>query len=520
MKKRLTVGDLVVDLAARTVARGERALDVSGRTFDLLAALIRADGAFLRHEELAKAAWPRADEVTNEAIAQRVRLLRRALGDDAANPQYIENRRHDGYRVCARMIELAADDGASVMRRGTAHWLAVLGLAALFVAGLAMKVSAPPIADPILERARAYALTGEEADNRRAIELFEQKLGDSPENAAARLGLSLAASRRACRFDDDPAWATRARSLAASLLEESPRDARAQFALASSDDCLGRIDDALSGYQRAIEFDPSKIGPRASAAYLLQVRGRLHDALAAENALADLASERVRAAHDLQITRCLELLGFVRSAEARLAARVRLDPVEPHAVAAYARFLMSHRNMARASAVIVAAREQGAISAELTSVQAEVAWRQSGRAAALAFARESAELAHRGTWALTLANLIDPQQADRAAMRVRIDQLRNRIGAGDQRPELQLEIAALHFGLDELDRAHGALDASITQGFRDAAYLEASPVFQPLVSSDVGREILQRARDAAKRERTKVLAASWWSPSLIEVNAL
>ncbi|MEO1576120.1 MAG: hypothetical protein AAFU65_14340, partial [Pseudomonadota bacterium] len=65
-----------------------------------------------------------------------------------------------------------------------------------------------------------------------------------------------------------------------------------------------------------------------------------------------------------------------------------------------------------------------------------------------------------------------------------------------------------------------ALDAAVTQGYRDVAYLEASPLFSPMIQTEVGQDIVRRARGASQRERDAALAADWWRASLIDPDAL
>lgn len=53
----LRTADLAVDLAARTVRRGERAIELTAREFDLLVHLMRNVGAVVTREQLAKEVW-------------------------------------------------------------------------------------------------------------------------------------------------------------------------------------------------------------------------------------------------------------------------------------------------------------------------------------------------------------------------------------------------------------------------------------------------------------------------------
>ena len=97
---RLRVGDLVVDLDRRTVQRGAELLDVTDRSFRLLESLVRHATETVSKDTLIADVWDDA-VVSDETLAQRVRLLRQSLGDDSQKPRYIAAVRGRGYRLVA-----------------------------------------------------------------------------------------------------------------------------------------------------------------------------------------------------------------------------------------------------------------------------------------------------------------------------------------------------------------------------------------------------------------------------------
>ncbi len=94
------IDDLVVDIGARQVSRGGKPLKLPGLTFDLLIALIRGAPAIVSYDQLAQEVW-NGRPVSQETIAQRAKMLRDALEDDAKNPRYVEPVRGQGYRLIA-----------------------------------------------------------------------------------------------------------------------------------------------------------------------------------------------------------------------------------------------------------------------------------------------------------------------------------------------------------------------------------------------------------------------------------
>jgi DNA-binding response OmpR family regulator len=85
---------LVLDPAARTVARDGAVVDLSGREFDLLYALMRSTGRVLSREQLEQALYAWGQEVDSNAIDVHVHHLRRKLG-----AQVITTVRGVGYTV-------------------------------------------------------------------------------------------------------------------------------------------------------------------------------------------------------------------------------------------------------------------------------------------------------------------------------------------------------------------------------------------------------------------------------------
>jgi TolB-like protein/DNA-binding winged helix-turn-helix (wHTH) protein/Tfp pilus assembly protein PilF len=89
---------LLIDLHSRRVTRDGVELAVSGLTFDLLAALLHASPGLLSVNALMERVWPEVI-VGMEAVSQRIKLLRQALGDDAQRPRYVMTLRGHGHRL-------------------------------------------------------------------------------------------------------------------------------------------------------------------------------------------------------------------------------------------------------------------------------------------------------------------------------------------------------------------------------------------------------------------------------------
>ena len=99
------VDDLIIDFAPRRVRRAGTVIPLKALSFDLLVALVRAAPNLLSFDQLSERVWPGL-VVTPETIVQRVKLLRRSLGDDPHAPRYIEGVRGRGYRMIAEVRPL------------------------------------------------------------------------------------------------------------------------------------------------------------------------------------------------------------------------------------------------------------------------------------------------------------------------------------------------------------------------------------------------------------------------------
>lgn len=95
------VGPFAVNFSAMTISREGRALTLSSREFALFAALARSPGRPLSRAQLIDRALGRDAEVTDRAIDVQVARLRRAIGDDAADPRFIRTVWGVGYVLTA-----------------------------------------------------------------------------------------------------------------------------------------------------------------------------------------------------------------------------------------------------------------------------------------------------------------------------------------------------------------------------------------------------------------------------------
>lgn len=93
----LRFGEFTLDPANRRLSRGSQPVEIGGRYLDALVMLASAPGQLISKDRLHDEVW-RGVPVTDEALSQAIMALRKALGDNAAHPRYIETVPRHGYR--------------------------------------------------------------------------------------------------------------------------------------------------------------------------------------------------------------------------------------------------------------------------------------------------------------------------------------------------------------------------------------------------------------------------------------
>lgn len=93
----LVLGDLMVDLGARTVEVAQQSVDLTTAEFDLLVLLARHAGQVLTREGIYKTLRGIEWDGMDRSIDLRIARLRKKLGDDAKTPMRIKSVRGTGY---------------------------------------------------------------------------------------------------------------------------------------------------------------------------------------------------------------------------------------------------------------------------------------------------------------------------------------------------------------------------------------------------------------------------------------
>ena len=101
----------LLDPANRQLLQDDRPVELSARYLDALVLLVREPGALVSKDRFMDEVW-RGVPVTDEALTQCIKTLRRQLGDDASAPRFIETVPKHGYRFIAP-VETGGDSPAA-----------------------------------------------------------------------------------------------------------------------------------------------------------------------------------------------------------------------------------------------------------------------------------------------------------------------------------------------------------------------------------------------------------------------
>lgn len=136
----LKVGDWYIEARANRITDGRREVKLEPKAIALLVYLAHHAGGTVSREQLFEAVWPGV-VVSDDTLTQAVTKLRKAFGDDARNPRYIETVPKRGYRLCAP-VSFAADTAAVAPAGARRRWrylfigslILLVGLVAVFIA--------------------------------------------------------------------------------------------------------------------------------------------------------------------------------------------------------------------------------------------------------------------------------------------------------------------------------------------------------------------------------------------------
>ena len=115
MASRFRFDAFELDCDDRRLSREGVAVELNARYLDALALLVRESGRLVSKDRFLDEVW-RGVPVTDEALTQCVKTLRRQLGDEAARPRFIETVPKHGYRFIAAVEPVAEGAPTAALR--------------------------------------------------------------------------------------------------------------------------------------------------------------------------------------------------------------------------------------------------------------------------------------------------------------------------------------------------------------------------------------------------------------------
>lgn len=103
LSRRICFDDFEVDLVERRLYRNGEPVELQLKGFAFMAALLRHPGETVSRYELASDLWPGVYVQVDQGLNAAVRKVRRALGDSAYAPQYIQTIGSIGYRFIGKI---------------------------------------------------------------------------------------------------------------------------------------------------------------------------------------------------------------------------------------------------------------------------------------------------------------------------------------------------------------------------------------------------------------------------------
>ncbi len=114
-------GPFALDLDAKRLTRGARAIHLSNKAFDLLVLLASARPALVAKADLIEQLWP-GTFVVEANLSNLIAEIRAALGDHSRRPRFIRTVHGRGYVFCAEAIDDSDSRGHSAIVTGWIEW--------------------------------------------------------------------------------------------------------------------------------------------------------------------------------------------------------------------------------------------------------------------------------------------------------------------------------------------------------------------------------------------------------------
>ncbi|GJL93554.1 winged helix-turn-helix domain-containing protein [Hyphococcus sp.] len=392
------IGDWRADPAACSISRNGETISLEPKVMDLLVLLHSEPGKVFSREEIDVALWPGVT-VGDDTLARAVSKLRRALGDSAGEPRYVETIPKRGYRLIAAVAPIVSSETTAPTEKRRRPWI-IMVVASVAVAAMAaglwltLSPAEPASNSPesnaaaLTERANDLYMRFTRADNEAAIALYQRAITADPDYAPAQAGLANSLVQLIVRWQSEPGdepsastlqsalsrglnqtpeareLTTRAIDMAARAVRLAPKNPEALKALGFAYSAHGDMNLARDAYLDAIDIDPDAWEAMINLGELNQIAEDPREALrwferayAAMNRLYPSEPQRIgpwRAPLGVSIAEQHERFGDHAAAEIWYRRVLDQAPFEPEATTRLAKLLRQSGEAAEANALCTA----------------------------------------------------------------------------------------------------------------------------------------------------------------------
>lgn len=503
-----TLKDLSVDTELRTVSRGDSFIKLPDLSFDVFVRLIQSAPEPVGVEEFSDSVW-RGRIVSDETLAQRITLLRRALSDNPKDPNYIRTVRGLGYAV----VGSVAPAGFIAEQKRYAFWNRRISFApasglVIFTLVVSLVFLAEYIPDKpdgvfaiespksattlLLERAQQQLRLHQALETDRAITMFREALTREPQRFDGRLNLSFALSTKATKFGGGIEEKKEAEALARALIDEQPENSNAWSALAYALSAQGIIDKSLPAYEKAYQLNPNNTPAISSAAHLQLLMGNFYKALTLENQAKKIGGSSRYA--EIQIAQTLELIGHSAAAQWRAKA-LSINPGQIVILSEIARSHLRQGNAQAALETLALAEGEDQSAPQIIRLRSRATIMLGDFAKAQRLLETISDSVEFDIAVLNAAaGSVAPARELLLSKLTRLDE--------DTSSDTRIQLAELAAASGQLEEATELLNQAISLGWRDTNWLRHSPYLESLMASKAGQEIedrITRAIDVQRR---------------------
>lgn len=556
----LRIGDRVLDPVSGELRGGTSCQRLEPKVVEVLLVLVEKAGEVVDKEEILARVWGET-AVTDDVLWRCIRRLRKAFGDSARHPRFLETLPRRGYRwlvpaevaapsapeprdVPPPAIEASPPPQRSGKPSAPAGWrrsrlgLPALLLAVAFTVGLFVwssgidravgpghapeaAVGAPPPqgiageppapgngdARQLYELGQEHFLLRDVPNLERALELFQRSI-EADESyapgyagvAAARVQLSIHNPKSSYELELAREAAQRALALAPALPE-------AHRALGTVYHARGWLHRAIPAYEKALELEPELRVVRHNLAALYRDQGRPDLAIPLELTAPDLGRE-VEVIPSVNLSQCFYLLHADERARELALEVKRARPGHPLPYLLLAQLAWNAGDVEAAGGILQEGLEILPGSLLLLHARGKLALAKGDRDGAESYllrAREAYPLPIENV-ALLQATLLgrrgDPALAEGLLRQVEA-RLVEKLEGGDESWQICLDRAAVHVLRDQPDAAMEWLEQAARQGFLDGRGLAVDPLYEPLRSDARFLRLLEGLQETVAGLRRK-----------------